>query len=167
MKKLNETQIIEEFFDIIQSYTENNTVYYDDIEIFYKILQILDDKNKKIIQLKKVNESNVREIRVLNLKYLSSMTKNFELKNEYKKQIEKEQIEEVSEIKKNSIIYPAATIKEEILSNNSNSYFENIRQEVDEDNSHNINTYFDFDGKLLIFFIGCLLLLLFYFFFLE
>ncbi len=66
MKKSDEIQIIEEFFDIIQNYTENNTVYYDDIQVFYKVLQILDRKNKEISKVRKANEFYKREITRLN-----------------------------------------------------------------------------------------------------
>lgn len=66
MKKSDEIQIIEDFFDIIQSYTENNTVYYDDIQIFYKVLQILNRKNKAISKIRKANNFYKREITRLN-----------------------------------------------------------------------------------------------------
>mgnify|MGYP001076947014 CR=1 FL=1 len=62
MKKSDEIQIIEEFFDIIQNYTENNTVYYDDIQVFYKVLQILD---------RKIVDKNVYNISVMIWRRLS------------------------------------------------------------------------------------------------
>lgn len=137
MKKSDEIQIIEEFFDIIQSYTENNTVYYDDIQIFYKVLQILDGKNKEISKIRKANNFYKREITRLNSRsnYLGKAL-----------------------IEKNSF-----NIEE--LERKVNRY--RYEQSLGTTNKNFTQGNNDDEGKFIIFLVGCLFFLLFYFFFLE
>lgn len=137
MKKSDEIQIIEDFFDIIQSYTENNTVYYDDIQIFYNVLQILDRKNKEISKIRKANNFYKREITRLNSR-CNYLEKALIGKNSFKK--------EELERKVNRYRY------EQSLGTTN----KNFTQGNDDD-----------EGKFIIFIIGCLFFLLFYFFFLE
>lgn len=137
MKKSDEIQIIEDFFDVIQSYTENNTVYYDDIQIFYKVLQILDGKNKEISKIRKANNFYKREITRLNSRcnYL-----------------------EKALIEKNSF-----NIEE--LERKVNRY--RYEQSLGTTNKNFTQGNNDDEGKFIIFLVGCLFFLLFYFFFLE
>lgn len=137
MKKSDEIQIIEEFFDIIQSYTENNTVYYDDIQIFYKVLQILDGKNKEISKIRKANNFYKREITRLNSRC-----------NYLRKAL----------IEKNSF-----NIEE--LERKVNRY--RYEQSLGTTNKNFTQGNNDDEGKFIIFLVGCLFFLLFYFFFLE
>lgn len=85
MKKADEIQIIEEFFDIIQNYTENDTVYYDDIQIFYNVLKILDSKNHEIKYLKKEKQLLKSRNTQLSNKLISSISTYEELNKKNKK----------------------------------------------------------------------------------
>ncbi len=140
MKKSDEIQIIEEFFDIIQNYTENNTVYYDDIQLFYKVLQILDRKNKEISKIRKANNYYKREIKSLNSRY-----------NNLERAL----------IEKNMCKIKELEIKNRILKR------ELCMQTAFETPNKNYTQGNDDDGKFIIFLVGCLFFLLFYFFFLE
>lgn len=141
MKKSDEIQIIEDFFNIIQSYTENNTVYYDDIQIFYKVLQILDRKNKEIRKIGKANNFYKREIKSLNSRY-----------NNLERALVEKNMCKIKELEiKNRIL------KRELC---MQTVFETPNKNYTQGND-------DDEGKFIIFIIGCLFFLLFYFFFME